>query len=113
MNKMNEDRHQSIINQLREQLDYDFVSLAFAQSAADRFVLTWQYAAGNLNNRYRRIVLQTGKGIAGIVFKTGKPMLIPNVQNFTSHDELMNYPIIVSERLNSLVSIPLFQYGRV
>ncbi len=106
--------YQSKIDQIREQLGYDFVSLAFAQSANDGFVLTWQFASGNLNNRYKRIVLQSGRGIAGIVFKTGKPMLVSNVKEELSPQDLFNdYPIIISERLNSLGAIPLYQLDRV
>ncbi|MDN4071093.1 GAF domain-containing protein [Paenibacillus vini] len=107
-------QYQMKIDQLREQLGYDFVSLAFAQSASDGFVITWQFASGNLNNRYKRILLQSGKGIAGIVFKTGKPMLVSNVKEELSPQDLFNdYPIIISERLNSLAAIPLYQLDRV
>ncbi len=62
--------YQEEIDKLRERFRFDFVSLAWVQLAEDRFVLTWQYASGNLNERYKRIVLHSGKGIAGIVFKT-------------------------------------------
>ncbi|MEF2965799.1 GAF domain-containing protein [Paenibacillus sp. M1] len=106
-------QYQRDIDQLRERLGYDFVSLAFAQSAQDGFVLTWQYASGNLNDRYKRIVLQSGKGIAGIVFKTGKPMLVADVKAELDPNDMFNYPILVSERLSSLVGIPLYQLDRV
>ncbi len=105
--------YQIQIDQLREQGGYDFVSLAFEQSASNGFVITWQYASGNLNNRYKRIVLQSGRGIAGIVFKTGKPMVVPNVLTLLPQEELFNYPILVSERLRSLAALPLFQHDRV
>ncbi len=105
--------YQMQIDRLREQAGYDFVSLAFEQSAANGFVITWQYASGNLNNRYKRIVLQSGRGIAGIVFKTGKPMVVANVTESLKQSELFQFPIIVSERLRSLAAIPLFQHDRV
>ena len=107
------DQYQTIIDQLREELGYDFVSLAFAQSASDGFVLTWQFASGNLNDRYKRIVLQSGKGIAGIVFKTGRPMLVSDVTQELDPKEMFHFPILVSERLNSLAAIPLYQLDRV
>lgn len=105
--------YQVIIDQVRESMGYDFVSLAFAQSAAEGFEITWQYASGNLNNRYRRIVLQSGKGIAGIVFKTGKPIVVSHVREELNPQDMINYPILISERLLSLVAIPLYQLDRV
>ena len=59
---------------------FDFVALALVQSAEHRFELKWEYATGNQSNRYKRIVLQTGKGVAGHVFKTGKPFLVEDVE---------------------------------
>lgn len=105
--------YQGIIDRLREQMGYDFVSVAIAESAVNDFVLTWKYASGNLNNRYQRIVLQSGKGIAGIVFKTGSPMLVPCVADGLDPQQLYNYPILISERLTSLTAIPLYLAGRV
>ncbi|WP_334077548.1 GAF domain-containing protein [Paenibacillus sanfengchensis] len=106
-------QYQTIIDQLRKKMGYDFVSLAFAQSEANGFVITWQFASGNLNNRYKRIVLQSGKGIAGIVYKTGKPMLVQNVAEELNPGDLFNYPIVISERLSSLAAIPLYRLERV
>ncbi|MNZ82117.1 GAF domain protein [compost metagenome] len=104
---------QQAIDSLREVFDFDFVSIALVQSAADQFVLTWQYVSGNLNNRYKRIVLHSGKGVAGIVFKTGKPMLIPSVKTELEPNDLFNYPIIVSEQLQSVCAVPLWKDARV
>lgn len=104
---------QQKMDALREALGFDFASLAFANSAADGFVITWQYASGNLNTRYKRIALQIGKGIAGIVMKTGKPMLVSDVQTMLTPENLINYPIVRSEKLTSLVAVPLFQHERV
>lgn len=105
--------YQVMIDQLREQMGYDFVSLAFAESAVNDFVLTWKHASGNLNNRYKRIVLQSGKGVAGIVFKTGSPMLVSRVDEALQPQELYNFPILLSEQLTSLAAIPLYLADRV
>ncbi|WP_195574366.1 GAF domain-containing protein [Paenibacillus sp. 1001270B_150601_E10] len=105
--------YQGAIDQLREQFKLDFAAVALVQSAEERFVLTWQFASGNINERYKRIVLQSGKGIAGIVFKTGKPELIQDVQADIDAHELFNYPIIVAERLVSLGAVPLWSNRRV
>ncbi|MWV44625.1 GAF domain-containing protein [Paenibacillus sp. HJL G12] len=105
--------YQEEIDKLRERFQFDFVSMAMVQPAEDRFVLTWQYASGNINERYKRIVLHSGKGIAGMVFKTGKPMLIQNVNADIKSRDLFNYPIIVAEQLKSLGAIPLWENSRV
>ena len=105
--------YQGQIDQLRAKLGYHFVALAFAQSAADGFVVAWQFASGNLNNRYKRIVLQSGKGIAGLVFKTGKNLIMSDIKQDLKEKDLFKYPIIMSEQLRSLIAIPLFQYDRV
>ncbi|WP_433939145.1 GAF domain-containing protein [Paenibacillus lautus] len=105
--------YQREMDKLRTRFHFDFVSMALVQPAEDRFVLTWQYASGNINERYKRIVLHSGKGIAGMVFKTGKPMLIPNVNVDIESRDLYNYPIIVAEQLKSLGAIPLWEGTRV
>ncbi|MEC0369471.1 GAF domain-containing protein [Paenibacillus chibensis] len=105
--------YQEEIDKLRGRFQFDFVSMALVQPAEDRFVLTWQYASGNINERYKRIVLHSGKGIAGMVFKTGKPMLIQNVNADIESRDLFNYPIIVAEQLKSLGAIPLWEDSRV
>lgn len=104
---------QYTIDTIRERFNFDFVSVALVQSAANQFVLRWQYVSGNLNNRYKRIVLHSGKGIAGRVFKTGKSMMIPNVRTELESNDLFNYPILVSEQLQSVCAVPLWREGRV
>jgi len=105
--------YQMKIDDLRESLSCDFVAVAIAKSASEGSEITWQYASGNLNNRYKRIILRSGKGIAGIVFKTGKPMIINDVKSDMMNEDLFNYPIVVSEKLCALIAVPLFQYARV
>lgn len=113
MNNPSATLYQTTLDGIRKAIGYDFASLAFAQSAKDQFVITWQYVSGNTNDRYKRIQLQSGKGIAGMVFKTGKPMLVLDVAEQLDQRERFQYPIIVSERLCSLAAIPLFQLDRV
>ncbi|KAA8998371.1 GAF domain-containing protein [Paenibacillus spiritus] len=101
------------LEHLRGALGYDFMAIALPEPAEEQFVIKWRYAAGNLNERYRRIVLQTGKGVAGIVFKTGKPMWLPSVQEAISDENLFHYPIINLEKLKSLAAVPLWNDARV
>lgn len=105
--------YQQEIEQLKAHFGFDFVAVALVQSADRHFELKWEYAAGNQSNRYRRIVLQTGKGVAGHVFKTGKPFLVRDVEVLLDKKDLFNYPIVVSEGLKSFGAIPLYKYNRV
>lgn len=104
--------YQSDLDQLRETFSFDFAALALIQTEIDSCVLRWQYVSGNANDRYKKIVLKSGKGIAGIVFKTGKPFLMENAGVLPSHD-LYNYPILVFEQLKSLAAVPLFDQSRI
>lgn len=92
---------------------FDFIALSLMQSAEQNFAIKWQYAIGNHSNRYRRIVLQTGKGVAGNVFKTGKPLLVTDVERELSELNLFNYPIVRAEGLTSFGAIPLYKNNRV
>ena len=111
--KKNFTDYQLAIDQLRQQFDFDFVALNIVNTIDDSPILKWQYAAGNLNNRYQRVVLHPGKGIAGTVFKTGKPMLVKNVDEEIPKSELFCYPIILAENLKSIYAVPLWENHRV
>lgn len=104
---------QEKIEQIKEDFGFDFVGVALVQSAERRFELRWTYAIGNRSERYRRIVLQSGKGIAGHVFKSGKPFLVDNTEKVLGSRDLFNYPIIDVEGLKSFGAIPLYQSNRV
>lgn len=101
------------IQKVKDQFQFDFVALALVQSAQFHFVLKWEYVLGNRSMRHKRIVLQKGKGIAGNVFKTGKPMFMANVEVELRREDLFNYPIIVAEGLTSFGATPLYRNGRV
>lgn len=105
--------YQRELEQIRNALGFDFMGIALPEAAEEQFVIKWKHAAGQLNERYKRIVLQTGKGIAGIVFKTGKPMLLASVEDSISGDSLYHYPIINHEKLKSLAAVPLWHDARV
>lgn len=105
--------YQQELDQFRTWLGYDFMSLALAESAEYHYVIKWKYATGNLNDCFKGIVLQSGRGIAGIVFKTGKPMIIESVAQHIDTELLFNYPIVRMEKLKSLVAVPLWNDNRV
>ncbi|QUG41504.1 GAF domain-containing protein [Psychrobacillus sp. INOP01] len=104
---------QEVITAIKDKYEVDLVTLAFIQPAQLEYVLTWQFAIGNINNRLKRIVLQSGKGVAGQVFKSGKPMLVRNVLTEFPSKDLFNYPIIVSEKIKSFCALPLYKKNKV
>ncbi|CAM3456508.1 MULTISPECIES: GAF domain-containing protein [Saccharibacillus] len=105
--------YQRELEAIRQAFGYDFLALALVEPAEQQYVIRWKYAAGNRNERFRRIMLQSGKGIAGIVFKTGKSVFIPSVPAYVGADSLFNYPIVQSEKLESLGAVPLWNDARV
>lgn len=113
MNKSELFDYQKKIEEIRGTFGFHFVALALIQSESERFQVKWEYATGNNSNRYKTIKLQSNKGIAGVVFKTGKPIYIKDTAEIISENGLYNYPIIATEKLDSLGAVPLFKYHRV
>lgn len=105
--------YQQEIERLKELFRFDYIGIALVQSPERRFELRWVYVTGNRSERYRRIKLQSGKGIAGLVFKTGKPIFVEDADEKWSASDLFNYPIVQVEGLKSLGAIPLYQDNRV
>ncbi|WP_210470602.1 GAF domain-containing protein [Sporosarcina sp. 6E9] len=101
------------IEKIKEAFNFDLVALALVHPSDGRFTSRWEYVTGNKSNRYKRIILQTGKGVAGVVLKTGKPLLMSDVKTLISEGDMFNYPIIVAEELTSFGAIPLYKYNRV
>ncbi|MDV6378853.1 GAF domain-containing protein [Sporosarcina sp. GW1-11] len=104
---------QLAIDQLKEILEADFIGLALVDLSKYYHELKWRYVAGNISLRYRKIVLSSGKGVAGLVFKTGKPFRVEDADERIDHLDLYNYPIIVFEKLKSFGAIPLFKDDHV
>lgn len=96
------------IREIRERFGFDFVSIATVLEAQHP-LLTWVYATGNLNTRYRRIVLEPGKGIAGGVYKAQRPMVIQDARKELSPSQRVEHPITISENLVSAMAVPLWR----
>lgn len=105
--------YQTQIEQIRSAANFDLVAIALVEPAANQYVLKWKYASGNLNNRFKKVILQSGKGIAGMVFKTGKPIHIQDSGDFADQNNLFNYPILSFEQLKCLGAVPIWHNGRV
>ncbi|MBQ2634525.1 MAG: GAF domain-containing protein [Oscillospiraceae bacterium] len=100
------------LRRIREIFQFDFVSLALVMEG-DYPLLTWVYATGNRNFRYRRIVLESGKGVAGGVYKTRRAMVLRDAEKELTAAERVRYPITIAEDLRSVAGFPLWKHNRV
>lgn len=107
----NEQREQQFIqdcHNLLKLIDCDFVGMAIQnQKGPD---IKWHYAAGNENEKYKRITVRYGKGIAGKVLLTGAPM---SIQHFPEqvHGRATDYPIMLAEKLTHSYAAPILCKG--
>lgn len=107
------EEYQLQIEKIRQAIGCDIIALALVEPAENLHVLKWQYISGNISERIKKVVLQSGKGIAGGVFKNGKPILVADVEKFAAKEDLFNYPILKLENLKSIGAAPLWHSGRV
>ncbi|MBO0441881.1 GAF domain-containing protein [Candidatus Enterococcus ikei] len=107
------DQVQQRIDQMKEELQVDFVALAL--STVDEVtkvrVIRWNYVAGNTNQNYQRIRLQVGKGIGGIVWRTGRSYQATDLQK--QLEKLVELPITRMEKLETIVAFPVLKTGEV
>ncbi|KTW24943.1 nitrate respiration regulation accessory nitrate sensor NreA [Staphylococcus warneri] len=104
---------QENIDRIRLEQGFDFAALAFYESASIFSPIKWQYVSGNKNDRYKLIILRKGRGLAGNVMKTGKRMVIANVDMALTPDEKVKFPILLSENLTAVIAIPLWYQQQV
>jgi nitrogen regulatory protein A len=96
--------------ELRRLTNTDFAALALASEQEQ--AIRWRFASGNRNDRYKRIVLCPGKGIAGKVMRSGRPMAIHSFSP-RSGDDPWEYSILLAEGLQSVLAVPLWIADRV
>jgi nitrogen regulatory protein A len=95
-------------DELMAQLKCDFVGLALQNEEGPD--VRWHYAIGNTNDKYKRIILRYGKGIAGKVIATGRPMTIKHFPEDIQGKEL-EYPIMLAEKIISSFAVPILRKG--
>ncbi|WP_053601415.1 GAF domain-containing protein [Bacillus sp. FJAT-18017] len=97
-----------ICEHLRREIGCDFVGLAIQNKIGPD--IRWHTASGNLNDKYERITVRFGKGIAGKVLSSGSPILS---ENFPANilGKATDYPIMLAEKLKSAYAVPLFFNG--
>lgn len=92
-------------DQLLGDIGCEFVALALQNEVGPD--VRWHYAAGNLNDKYKRITVRFGKGIAGKIISSGSPMMLSNFPN-DIYGKITDHPIMLAEKLVSCYAVPLF-----
>jgi len=107
------DQVQQKIAQIKEELQVDFVALALSSVnvVTKVRVIRWSYVAGNTNQSYKRIRLQVGKGIGGIVWRTGRAYQATDLQK--QPEKLVELPITRTEKLETIAAFPILNVGEV
>lgn len=103
--------YHDLVQLIYQQEDFEFVGVALQDNTSWRKI-HWRYAAGNTSQRFRKIILRSGIGIAGLVIRTGEPF----AENDLAHHQYAGYmsqPITMIEHLTSAVAIPIFDQDQL
>ncbi|WP_449538778.1 GAF domain-containing protein [Ferdinandcohnia sp. Marseille-Q9671] len=85
---------------------------AFANVDQRNQTIRWEYAYGYTNNRFKNMVIRSGKGLSGSVVRFGTPMVID--QDTPNHTQTrLQYPIMLAENLVSAAAVPIHFMGKV
>lgn len=93
------------VQDIRRRHGFDFVSIGL--TAFVGAPLKWLYSSGATGERHKRIALAPGHGIGGIVIKSGKPMMLLDIDRDLDPREYSSYPIVFAEDLRSFCALPL------
>ncbi len=91
--------------QLKQKIGCEFVGLAIQNETGPD--IRWRYASGNLNDKYKRITVRYGKGIAGKVISSGSPMMIQDFPHDITGKEI-EHPIMLAEKMIASYAVPLY-----
>lgn len=105
--------YQEKVDQLRDKLNVDFVGLAMPSDLISQTDIHWTFVSGATNERYKRIELQKGKGIAGFVLKSGRSWIELDVSTSSIATHIFDFPIVRIESLTNFMALPLWKYNKV
>jgi hypothetical protein len=99
-----------IVERIQHKLAVDYAAVALYDPENNE--IRWRIAYGSLNDKYRGIAIRMGKGVAGEVLSTHRPVLIDSYPEDVLQDPL-DYPILMVERLVSCYGAPIGAAGSV
>ncbi|GAF35487.1 GAF domain-containing protein [Lentilactobacillus farraginis] len=97
--------YNELVNQVYRNELFELVAVALQSQTAARQI-KWRYAAGNQNEKFRKIVLRSGMGIAGLVIRTGKPFWCDRLNVYQLRDAMYT-PIAKCESLTGAAAVPI------
>jgi len=101
---VNDDHHiKSELELLSKHISSDLAAIALIDQDNR---IRWRYMYGNMNDRYRHMVMKPGFGLAGQVFRFGRTVIVDPMHVYTEkiRDQL---PIMLSEQLLVAFAVPL------
>ncbi|WP_139376819.1 hypothetical protein [Halobacillus salinus] len=98
------------INELFKELQMasnaDFLAIALMNHDIGK--IKWMYAHNALNEKYKAMEISYGRGVAGRVMQVGTAWLCSSKKEWPQKPS--EYPILMSEKIESFVAIPLETY---
>ncbi len=88
----------------------DFSAIAHVDQGNQ--TIRWEYAHGFTNNRYKNMVIRSGKGLSGSVVRFGTTMIL-DIDTPDRQRTRLQYPIMLAENLVSAVAVPIHVNGKV
>lgn len=92
------------LNSLRNITSSDFSALALIDIRKHR--IQWRYASGNINDRYKQMMVRPGQGLAGLVIRLGRHMVLDAAMPDVPLKRL-EHPIMLAENLHSALAVPI------
>lgn len=90
----------------------DFLGIAIAGDSEDGGrEIRWHFVSGNQSQAYQNIRLKKGRGIAGMVWKTGRIQQDEDILRQPA--KFLEYPIARTERLAAMLAVPLVEKEQV
>jgi nitrogen regulatory protein A len=97
---------QDELDSLRNQTASDFSGIAWMDQHDNR--IRWFYVSGNSNERFKRLALKPGRGLAGLVLRLGRPLIIDNRLPGSERTSLQHeYSIMLVEDLLAVIAFPI------
>ncbi|MFZ0475510.1 MAG: hypothetical protein WAM18_08595 [Halobacillus sp.] len=94
---------EEICNELEEEVEACVIAVAKFDYHSKQ--IQWKYVSHPLNDKYKRMVISYGSGVAGTVMQTGRTFLCRSRKDLPL--VLSKYPIVLAEKLQSFAAIPL------
>ncbi|MBP1990781.1 GAF domain-containing protein [Paenibacillus eucommiae] len=92
------------LDHLRALTSSDFSAIAWRDDHDNR--IRWKYVSGNQNERYHSIALKPGRGLAGLVIRLGRTIVVDEAS--VHLDRLrQEYSIMLVEQLQMAVAFPM------